>query len=913
MQSLLIPILLCLLSVVLSVVPAIGGENDARAPLKKELHNFLIKMVDPTLESSPDQYGPAPGAVLLVAGPDFHFLETAGFADLEKKTPVRPDDRFEIGSNTKMFTATLLVQLAEQEKLGLDDALAKWLPEWAAKIPHGEKISLRQLASHTSGIRDYADDIIGAGSKDDAAMRRAYTPEELVQYALDNGKPDFIPGEKGKWKYSNTGYILLGMVLEKVTGKKYGGLLHEYFFQPLGMKDSSFPDSVPEDPALVQGYVSFPGGKNTTSWNLSQGWAAGGIISTAADMRIFLQALANGRLFKDKSTLLAMAEFVRNDDVNKHLGTTGYGLGLIEYGQGVWGHGGQTLGYESTMMFVPGTDITLVALTNASQGPVLQMRSLAPVLQKMAGIKPKPASVFPRAEPNYTGKRGLDFKPFVQAMNTLTSEDFVRLNKLLLTATVPEIQQLLAEEKSSSEELAKYYLQRIQSYDWNHLNSVMELNPDLLTDAKRLDREREQGQVHGPLHGIPVLFKDNIAVKGMHVTAGAWVLKQWLPSRDAELVQNLRRAGALVLGKANLSEWANYMDPAMPSGFSALGGQTRNPYGPFEVWGSSSGSAVAAAANFAPITVGTETQGSIVKPAAINGAVAIKPTHGLISGDFIIPLVDWMDVPGPMGRSVTDVAVLLGAMVGTADSDYTRALTVKNANSLRIGVIVLDKKTAMEQARQYGFPEAQLEQVRDELLAQNKALLALAAKFQGSGVELVEVSAAELPPHSPVNTILPSGFRRSLEKFFKGTGKEAPVGSLAEVIRINEQDPANRAPYGQRYLIGARDSKLSDKEYEELVRTSKTTAVEKLSAIFDNHRISALVSNSQAYAVAGFPAITVPAGYRGSGEPYGIFMLGKPMGEADLITAGYVFEQHVRARKLPDLDTTIQGIMAMEE
>ena len=913
MQSLLIPILLCLLSVVLSVVPAIGGENDARAPLKKELHNFLIKMVDPALESSPDQYGPAPGAVLLVAGPDFHFLETAGFADLEKKTPVRPDDRFEIGSNTKMFTATLLVQLAEQEKLGLDDALAKWLPEWAAKIPHGEKISLRQLASHTSGIRDYADDIIGAGLKDDTAMRRAYTPEELVQYALDNGKPDFTPGEKGKWKYSNTGYILLGMVLEKVTGKKYGDLLHENFFQPLGMKDSSFPDSVPEDPALVQGYVSFPGGKNTTSWNLSQGWAAGGIISTAADMRIFLQALANGRLFKDKSTLLAMAEFVRNDDVNKHLGTTGYGLGLIEYGQGVWGHGGQTLGYESTMMFVPGTDITLVALTNASQGPVLQMRSLAPVLQKMAGIKPKPVSVFPRAEPNYTGKRGLDFKPFVQAMNTLTSEDFVRLNKLLLTATVPEIQQLLAEGETSSEELAAYYLQRIQSYDWNQLNSVMELNPDVLEDAKRLDSERKAGKMRSPLHGIPVLFKDNIAVCGMHAAAGAWAMKDWLPSRDAALVKNLRRAGALILGKANLSEWANYMDPNMPSGFSVLGGQTRNPYGPFEVSGSSSGSAVAASANLVPVTVGTETQGSIIQPAMMNGVVAVKTTKGLVSGDNIIPLVDWMDVPGPMGRSVTDVAVLLTAMVGNNNVDYTQALSPDYDHALRIGVIVLDDKAAEKLAGQYPVPKEQQDQIKQLLLAQNNLSRKMAGIFNKNGMEIVEINASELPPHIDVNAVLPYGFRDSLDRFLKELGNEAPVSSLAEVIRINNEDPANRAPYGQSYLTGAENSTMTRDEYDTLVNHNRTTAKDALGRIFSTHHINALITDTQAYAAAGFPAITVPAGYRENGEPFGLVMVGNVNGEADLIRAGYAFEQTVKARKLPDLDSTIQQIMRLQQ
>jgi amidase len=876
------------------LVLCIGSNAWGAAPNADALHSLLKEMVNPDLESQPDFYGPAPGAVLRVDGPDFHFLEAAGLADLEKKTPVKPDNRFEIGSNTKMFTAALFVQLAEQEILGIDDALAKWLPDWAAKIPNGDKMSLRQLATHTSGIRDYGDDILGAGAEDEAAMRRSYTPGELVRFALDNGKPDFLPGEKGKWKYSNTGYILLGMVLEKATSKKYGDLLQERIFEPLHLKATTFPDAVPEAGSLVQGYISFPGGKNTTNWNLSQGWAAGGIISTTADMRIFLQALANGTLFKDPSTVLAMGEFVENDDVNKHLGTKGYGLGLIEYTNGVWGHGGQTLGFESEMMFVPGTDITMVALTNAARGPALQMRALAPLLQEMAGIVPETASVFPRPEPEYTGKRSLDFKPFVQAMNTLDTDRIFALDKLLLTATVPEIHKLLQNDTTKSEELVLYYLSRIQAYDWNTLNSVMELNPQVLEDARRMDRERTDGKVYGPLHGIPVLLKDNIAVRGMHATAGTWAMRNWLPKQDAGLVKNLRSAGALILGKANLSEWANYMDPDMPSGFSVLGGQTRNPYGPFEVLGSSSGSAVAASANFAPVTVGTETQGSIIQPATINGAVAIKTTKGLIPGDNIIPLVDWMDVPGPLGRSVTDVAVLLSSMVGKKDVDYTQALLPEATRSMRIGVIVFDEATAEKQARQYPISEDQLEAVKKQLLAENQISRLLAGAFKEAGMEVVEINASELPPLIATDAILPYGFRDSLNKFLKGLGSGAPVSSLAEVIGINNEDPANRAPYGQSYLTGAADATMTGSEYEKQVFANKSTAGKVLEKIFSKHAIKALITESQAYAAAGFPAITVPAGYAENGQPIGLIMVGNANGEADLISAGYAFEQTVR-------------------
>jgi amidase len=897
----------------LAVSFSFGVCRETEITNRDDLHNLLQQMVDPSLKSIPEAYGPAAGAILRVDGPDFHFLETAGFADSDKKTLVKADDRFEIGSNTKMFTAVLLVQLAEQEVLGLDDMLAKWLPDLAVKIPNGNTMSLRQLATHTSGIQDYSDNILEAGVEDENIMRRQYTPEELIDYALEQGKPGFLPGEAGRWSYSNTGYILLGLVLEKATHKQYGDLLRERIFKPLHMQATTFPDTVPEPGSLAQGYTSFPGGRNSTNWNLSQGWAAGGIISTAADMRIFLRALANGTLFKDPSTLLAMGEFVENDDINKHLGTKGYGLGLIEYTNGVWGHGGQTLGFESEMMFVPGTDITMVALTNTGHGPVLQMRGLAPLLQKMAGIAPETASVFPRPEPKYTNKRSLDFKPFVQAMNTLDTARISALDKLLLSATVPEIQQLLKEEKTCSEELVLYYLSRIQAYDWNTLNSVMEMNPQVLKDARRMDKERTDGMVYGPLHGIPVLLKDNIAVRGMHATAGAWAMRNWLPKQDAELVTNLRKAGALILGKTNLSEWANYMDPNMPSGFSVLGGQTRNPYGPFEVLGSSSGSAVAASANFAPVTVGTETQGSIIQPAGINGVVAIKTTKGLISGYNIIPLVDWMDVPGPIGRSITDAAVLLTGMVGKKDVDYTQALSLEAARTMRIGVIVLDDKAAEKLAGQYQVSKEQQKKIKQLLLALNNLSRKMVDVFEKNGMESVEINASELPPPIDVNAVLPYGLRDSLDRFLKGLGNEAPVSSLAEVIRINNEDPANQAPYGQSYLTGAENSTMTRDEYDALVNRNRTAATNALTEIFSKHRINALITDSQAYAAAGFPAITVPAGYRENGEPFGLVMVGNANDEADLISAGYAFEQTVKARKLPDLDNTIQQIIKLQK
>jgi amidase len=774
-------------------------------------------------------------------------------------------------------------------------------------------MTLRQLATHTSGIWDYADTIIGAGEKDDTVMKRYYSPGELIQYAIDNGEPSFSPGEEGRWKYTNTGYILLGLVIEKVTGKKYGDLLHERFFLPLKLTDTSFPDTVPETDRLVRGYIFYPGGKDTTAWNLSQGWAAGGVLSTAADMQTFLNALANGRFFRDPSTLLAMGQFVRNDDVSQQLGVKGYGIGLIEYTNGVWGHAGQTLGFESEMMFVPGTNISMIALTNAAQGPALQMRAMVPAVQSLAGILPEVTAAFPRPEPDYQGKRSLDFKPLVAAMNDLSADRIAELDTLLLSATIDEIQQYLVATKTSSRELVLYYLQRIQAYDWNILNSVIELNPQILEIADKLDQERAQGTSHGPMHGIPILLKDNIAVTGMHATAGAWAMRDWQPDRDAALVKNLRDAGALILGKANLSEWANYMDPGMPSGFSALGGQTRNPYGAYEVLGSSSGSAVSASANLAAATVGTETQGSIIQPASINGVVAIKTSKGRVSTDNIIPLVDWMDVPGPMARNVADAALLLNAMLDTDKGlDLGAILTADAAHGMRIGISILSQEGAEKMADAYSLPDDQKQQLANILMDKNARARQAALPFKDLSLEIVEIDQAELPLPPTVNDILPYGFKDSLNRFLSKLGDASPVASLADIISLNTEASKDRAPYGQSYLTGADGTAMTEQEYNKQVETNRSTAIDGLARVFKKHKIQALISTSQAYAPAGFPAITVPAGYSDAGEPYGLMMIGNNMGEADLIRAAYAYEQHTQARKLPDLDNTVQEIMKLK-
>ncbi|MEZ4864294.1 MAG: amidase family protein [Caldilineaceae bacterium] len=536
---------------------------------------------------------------------------------------------------------------------------------------------------------------------------------------------------------------------------------------------------------------------------------------------------------------------------------------------------------------------------------------------------------FPRPEPAYNAKRVRDLSPFADALAGLTAERVAILDALLSDATILDLQQALAAGTLTSTELVTYYLDRIRRYDIDKLNSVLELNPQALAIARQLDDERAAGNVRGNLHGIPVLLKDNIATgDGMHNSAGAYALKDWQPDRDAFLVQQLRAAGAIILGKANLSEWANYMDPCMPNGFSALGGQTRNPYGPFETYGSSSGSAVAVAANLAAASVGTETQGSIMLPAEINSVVGIKTSMGLVSRDYVVPLLEWQDVPGPMGRTVTDVAVLLTAMTGVdandpvtqdaaalAGVDFTQFLSVEAAQTRRVGIIVYSEEDIEQVLAGFGLrgdKGESAEALRQLYRAQSDAQREIGHRFRDLGMTVVEVSALALPARVDVNDVLPYGFKDAINRFLVNLGAQVEVDSLEAIIALNDADLANRAPYGQGYLEGAQNAPLSEAEYLALKAHNQQTTRAALSSLFADYEIDVLLSDvGQAYAPAGFPAMTVPAGYDEAGQPTGLNLIADYLGEPDLIAVGFAFEQATHARRTPDLEATMQEIDAL--
>lgn len=342
-----------------------GAISDGAGSENGELPPELVAQLDAYLDSQVytdggDLTRAAPGLVLLVDTPQGRYLNAAGVSSLEEGVPMQVDDRLFIGSSTKSFTVVLLMQLQEEGVLSLDDRLSDWLPELAAQIPNGDEITLSQLANHTSGIWEYAPSLIGPGTIDPALLAKGYTPEELVQYAIDNGTPDFAPGEG--WKYSNTGYVLMGMVAEAATGQPLAELYKERIFDPLGLETAVLVEGVAQEGEITsQGYWYDAGTVyNNTGWNASQGWSAGGLAMAAEDLATYAKALASGRLFQNPDTLAQMLTF--NEDAAAVLAP--YGLGLFDFGGGYWGHEGTTPAAQSLWYINPDEQILVVGLTN---------------------------------------------------------------------------------------------------------------------------------------------------------------------------------------------------------------------------------------------------------------------------------------------------------------------------------------------------------------------------------------------------------------------------------------------------------------------------------------------------------------------------------------------------------------------
>jgi amidase len=484
---------------------------------------------------------------------------------------------------------------------------------------------------------------------------------------------------------------------------------------------------------------------------------------------------------------------------------------------------------------------------------------------------------------------------------------------------IAQLQEGMQAGKYTSRALAEKYRARIEAIDRNgpNLRSVIEISPDALSHAEALDKERKEKGARGPLHGIPVLIKDNIdTADRLATTAGSLALVGAKPLQDAFLVQRLRQAGALILGKTNLSEWANIRCSYSTSGWSGRGGLTRNPYAlDRNPSGSSSGSGAAVTANLCAVAVGTETDGSILSPSSVNGIVGIKPTVGLVSRSGVIPISHTQDTAGPMARTVRDAAILLGVLAGNdandpttapaknkAAADYTKFLDAGGLKGARIGV-----------ARNFfGFHDmvdAVMAEALD-VLKREKAVLVDPAELSN----MDKVSEAE-------GTVLSYELKADLNAYLAGLGPTAPVKSLAEVIAYNERNKAKEMPYfGQdRFVKAQARGPLTDKQYRDALETChRLTRIEGIDAVMDKHQLDALVAPTEgpacltdlvvgdrflansttAAAVAGYPSITVPAGFV-FGLPVGISFFGRAWSEPSLLKLAFAFEQATKIRKPP--------------
>lgn len=475
-------------------------------------------------------------------------------------------------------------------------------------------------------------------------------------------------------------------------------------------------------------------------------------------------------------------------------------------------------------------------------------------------------------------------------------------------ASVTELQRAMSAGEYTAAQLTLYYLQRIGRYnhDGPAINAVIEVNPDALQIAEALDAERVSKGPRGPLHGIPVLVKDNIATADkMHTSAGSLALADSVAGADAHLVVRLRAAGCVLLGKTNLTEWANFMSDHMPNGYSSRGGQVLCPYSPgnFDVGGSSAGSGAGVAAGFAPLAVGTETSGSILSPASSNSVVGIKPTVGLISRSGVIPISHSQDTAGPMAKTVADAAVLLGALAGLDEgdpatrsangrtlTDYTACLDSLGLRGARIGVVRDPYFTALDE---------------EELPVMERAL----TDIRAAGAEIVEGLAFAALEDLRDYAVLVYEFKSDLNHYLRQLPALGQARSLTEVIAFNERFPEQSLRYGQSVLIEA-DSKsgtLTEREYIEAraldLRHSQTEGIDSLLAA---HRLDALVFpanyGASIAAKAGYPSVCVPGGYTSTGKPFGITFTGSAFSEAVLLRLAYAYEQATRHRVEPRLE-----------
>lgn len=488
--------------------------------------------------------------------------------------------------------------------------------------------------------------------------------------------------------------------------------------------------------------------------------------------------------------------------------------------------------------------------------------------------------------------------------------------------TIDELQQKMALGKLTAVQLAEIYLKRIDAIDKNGfaLRSVIEINPTAIKEASLLDEERKRGETRGILHGIPVLIKDNMDVENMNTTAGSLALVGNKPSQDAFLVKQLRKAGAVILGKTNLSEWANIRSENSSSGWSSRGGQTKNPYildrNPC---GSSSGSAVAVSANLCAVAIGTETDGSIVAPASVNGVVGLKPTVGLISRTGIIPISETQDTAGPIARTVKDAAILLGVITGIDEKDEAAALSKGKAfpdytKFLQTGLLK-GKRIGVEAA--WSSKNTKMNLLFQKIIQQLKSAEAVVVEIQILE-PLSKLGDAELE-------VLLCEFKDGLNKYL--SNNNAKIKTLADLIAFNKKEENVVMPFFQQEIFekAEKTDGLKTDVYLNALSLSRDTSRKIIDEVMSKNNLDAImgltsgpacttdliygdhwgdISFSAPAAMAGYPHITVPAGFVYD-LPIGVSFFSEAFSEPKLLGIAYAFEQRFGARKKPEFKSTL--------
>jgi len=483
------------------------------------------------------------------------------------------------------------------------------------------------------------------------------------------------------------------------------------------------------------------------------------------------------------------------------------------------------------------------------------------------------------------------FKPFNAALSAFSEEEYQSLKPLIIEQNIPTIQGHVKEGKLSYEKLTLFYLYRIRKFESDStksLNAIITLNPNVLEEAKQRDKDRKWGILSDvEIYGMPILLKDNINTEGMPTTAGALALQNNKNTEDAFIVKKLKENGALILGKVNLSEWAYYFCSGCPLGYSAIGGQSLNPYGraKFETGGSSASSGTAVAANYAVAAVGTETAGSITSPSSQNSVVGLKPTTGLLSRTGIVPISGTLDTPGPMTKSVTDSWIFLNAMLGEDNKDpKSFEMPDKDFGDMEDGF----------KGKKIGVLTYLLQ---DSIYNSN------VNKIKEAGATIVEVN----PPRVGLPgflTLLNIDMKYDLPHYLKSDAdNNVTVTSVKDVIDFNVKDSILRAPYGQQLFEGIAKDTTSKKQLESIKVTLKENGRSYFNALKEENLDAILSINNyhSAYsAVAEYPNLTVPMGYKESGEPISLTFVGLPKTEGKLLILGYAFEQLTKVRKLPE-------------